>query len=444
MMPVHAALDQELDVLAQGGKVDVAALVEGREQGEEDSRRVEEHVHEGMPSILSLRRGRRTLLRLSRRPGADGGRTPLVARLAVRLGAVDAMQEAGSRRTQHPAARRPGDPRRHARGGRTVPAHERGDARHPRRAALITAVGIVDDVRDLSPGLKLLGQAAAGLICVLSGVRVDDFTFPFLGRVDLGELGGPLTLLGLVAVMNVVNFSDGVDGLAAGVCAISAIGFAIIAFDLREDAAGVLAACIAGSALGFLVHNFHPASVFMGDSGSNLLGLLLGAVIVEGSLKTNALIALVVPLVILAVPFLDTGFVVAKRIKYRRPVYQGDSNHFHHRFHRMGFSQRKTVLYLYAWTTMMTGIAVALRFVPYSESNGQLNVGWAAVMGGLLLLALAASVYLVYVLEILKLRRLRAWQLRREDPDTSEHQIDTQLEEDLETGEFPALRVKVG
>ena len=107
--------------------------------------------------------------------------------------------------------------------------------------------------------------------------------------------------------------------------------------------------------------------------------------IVEGSLKTNALIALVVPLVILAVPFLDTGFVVAKRIKYRRPVYAGDSNHFHHRFHRMGFSQRKTVLYLYAWTTTMTGIAVALRFVPYSESNGHLNAGWAAVMGALLL-----------------------------------------------------------
>ena len=163
----------------------------------------------------------------------------------------------------------------------------------------------------------------------------------------------------------------------------------------------------------------------MGDSGSNLLGLLLGAVIVEGSLKTNALIALVVPLVILAVPFLDTGFVVAKRIKYRRPVYRGDSNHFHHRFHRMGFSQRKTVLYLYAWTTTMTAIAVALRFVPYSESNGHLNAGWAMVMGAMLLVGLGASIYLVYVLEILKLRRLRAWQLRRDDPDTSEHEIDT-------------------
>ena len=182
-------------------------------------------------------------------------------------------------------------------------------------------------------------------------------------------------------VMNVVNLSDGVDGLAAGVCAISAVAFSVIAFDLNEEAAGILAACIAGAAAGFLIHNFHPASVFMGDSGSNLLGLLLGAVIVEGSLKTNALIALVVPLVILAVPFLDTGFVVAKRIKYRRPVYRGDSNHFHHRFHRMGFSQRKTVLYLYAWTTTMAGLAVALRFVPYSESNGHLNAGWAIVMG---------------------------------------------------------------
>jgi UDP-GlcNAc:undecaprenyl-phosphate/decaprenyl-phosphate GlcNAc-1-phosphate transferase len=366
--------------------------------------------------------------------------TPVVARIARRVGAVDPVQERGLAQDRTPllgglailfgvllagAALLPGS------------SEMRGILG---AAALITLVGIVDDLRDLSPGVKLLGQAAAGLICVASGVRVDDFTFPFLGRVDLGELGGPLTLLGLVAVMNVVNFSDGVDGLAAGVCAISAIGFAVIAFDLREDAAGVLAACIAGAALGFLVHNFHPASVFMGDSGSNLLGLLLGAVIVEGSLKTNALIALFVPLVILAVPFLDTGFVVAKRIKYRRPVYRADSNHFHHRFHRMGFSQRKTVLYLYAWTTTMTGIAVALRFIPYSESNGHLNTGWAAVMGALLVLGLAASVYLVYVLEILKLRRLRAWQLRRDDPATSEHEIDSRVREDLETGEFPALR----
>src|SRR3954463_11542914 len=366
--------------------------------------------------------------------------TPLVARLARRLRALDPVQERGLATEPTPLlgglAILAGVL---AAGALLLPAS--AEMRGILGAALlITVVGLLDDLYDLSPQLKLLGQVAAGLICVLSGVRVDDFTFPFVGRVDLGDLGGPLTLIGLVLIMNVVNFSDRVDGLAAGVCAIAAVGFAIIAFDLHEDAAGILAACTAGAALGFLVHNFHPASVFMGDSGSNLLGLLLGGVIVEGSLKTNALIALVVPLVILAVPFLDTGFVVAKRIKYRRPVYRGDSNHFHHRFHRMGFSQRKTVLYLYAWTTTMTAIAVALRFVPYSEQNGHLNAGWAVAMGAMLAVGIAASVYLVYVLEILKLRRLRAWQLRREDPDTSEHQIDDRVEEDLETGEFTALR----
>ena len=167
----------------------------------------------------------------------------------------------------------------------------------------------------------------------------------------------------------------------------------------------MLAAITAGAALGFLVHNFHPASVFMGDCGSNLLGLLLGGVIVEGSLKTNALIALIAPLVVLAVPFLDTGFVVAKRIKYRRPVYRADSNHFHHRFHRIGFSQRRTVLYLYGWTITMAGLAVALRFVPYSD-RGDWDLGWSLVMGACFVVALAASVYLVLVLEILKFRRL--------------------------------------
>jgi UDP-GlcNAc:undecaprenyl-phosphate GlcNAc-1-phosphate transferase len=132
--------------------------------------------------------------------------------------------------------------------------------------------------------------------------------------------------------------------------------------------------------------------------------------------------------------------VLAKRIKYRRPVYQGDSNHFHHRFHRMGFSQRKTVLYLYAWTTTMTGIAVALRFIPYSQHNGHLNPGWAVVMGALLVVGLTASVYLVYVLEIFKFRRLDATRLRRMRPETTEAEIDADVEEHLATGEFETVR----
>jgi UDP-GlcNAc:undecaprenyl-phosphate GlcNAc-1-phosphate transferase len=364
--------------------------------------------------------------------------TPPVARLARRIGAVDPVKDRGLAREATPLL-----------GGLAifgavlvaallfVPMSSTAKGILG-GAALITAVGAIDDWRELGAGPKLAGQVAAALVLVLSGVTMDVVTVPFLGRVEFHEAGDVLTLIGLVGVMNVVNFSDGIDGLAAGVCAISAAAFAVIAFDLGKDSAGVLAAITAGAALGFLVHNFHPASVFMGDCGSNLLGLLLGGVIVEGSLKTNALIALIVPLVVLAVPFLDTGFVVAKRIKYRRPVYRADSNHFHHRFHRIGFSQRRTVLYLYAWTVTMAGLAVALRFIPYSD-HGDLNPGWSLVMGACFAVALAASVYLVLVLEILKLRRLRAWQLRHADPDTSEHEIDAEVERELETGEFRAL-----
>jgi UDP-GlcNAc:undecaprenyl-phosphate GlcNAc-1-phosphate transferase len=307
-------------------------------------------------------------------------------------------------------------------------------------ALVITIVGAIDDVVDLHPAIKLAGQVGAAALPVSNGVTVNNFTLPFIHRVDLGELGAPLTLVGLVLIINVVNFSDGVDGLAAGVCAIAATSFSVIAFDLGKGPAGVLAAIIAGAALGFLVHNFHPASVFMGDCGSNLLGYLLGAVIVEGSLKTNALIALVGPLVVLAVPFLDTGFVLAKRLKYRRPVYRGDRWHFHHRMANIGFSQRQTVLYLYAWMLAMAGLAVALRFVPYSDKAGRLHPWWAALLGVLFVLVVAASVYLVYVLEIFKFRRLDATRLRRMRPETTEAEIDADVEEHLQTGEFESVR----
>lgn len=307
-------------------------------------------------------------------------------------------------------------------------------------ATVITLVGALDDRFDLPPGVKLIGQFAAAAIPVAYGVVVDNVTVPFIGPVDFGWLGPPITVLGMVAVMNIVNFSDGVDGLAAGVSTISAAAFAIIAFDLGRHEAGVLSAIVCGAALGFLVFNFPPASSYMGDCGANLLGLLLACVAVLGAVKTNAVLALILPLVVLAVPFLDTTFVVLKRLKYRRPVYEADREHFHHRLDRIGFSARRTALYLYTWMLGMAALAVALRFVPYSETDGTLHLGWSLVMGGLILLALAGSVYLVYVLEILKFRRLRAWQLRRADPKTAEHEIDAAVIRDLETGEFEAVR----
>jgi len=307
-------------------------------------------------------------------------------------------------------------------------------------ACLITFVGAVDDLRELRPAWKLIGQIAAAVIAVEGGVVVTDVTLPFVGGLQFPNTGGVLTVIWLVGMMNAVNFSDGVDGLAAGLCTIDGVAFAVIAFDLDVSGAGILAALTAGAALGFLFFNFHPASVFMGDSGANLLGYLLGVASVVGSLKTNVVVALIVPLFILAVPFLDTSFVIAKRLKYRRKPWDADANHFHHRMARIGFSQRKTVVYLYVWTLLLAGVAIALRFIPYSDHHGHYRLGWSLLMAAIGLLALGASVYLVYVLEILKFRNRRADEMRSDDPTTSEHEIVQAVEHDLETGEFERVQ----
>jgi UDP-GlcNAc:undecaprenyl-phosphate GlcNAc-1-phosphate transferase len=284
----------------------------------------------------------------------------------------------------------------------------------------------------------------AAVIVVHFGVAVKAITLPFAGRLSFPNAGvtnaGPvLTVIGLVVVMNVVNFSDGVDGLAAGVCAIIAAAMAVIAFDLSRQQPGVLAALTAGAALGFLIYNFPPASSFMGDCGANLLGLLMGVVAVEAAVKTAAVVSFVLPLILLAVPFLDTTFVVLKRLKYRQPIYKSDSEHFHHRMARIGFSSRRTIAYLYGWTLLLAGYALALRFVPYSNHKGHLHTGWTLVMFALALLVIAASVYLVYVLEILKFRRLDGIRLRRLRPGASPAEIDSSVARDLETGEIDAV-----
>ena len=316
-------------------------------------------------------------------------------------------------------------------------------------AAVISLVGVVDDIFDLSAPVKLIGQIGAALIPVLGSVRVDAMTLPFIGGFELGWVAYPATVLGLVAVVNVINFTDGVDGLAAGVCAISAAALAVIALSLDRNAAGVLAALTAGGALGFLRHGFPPASSFMGDTGSNLLGYLLAVTAIQGALKTNAVIALAFPLMVLAVPILDGGFVIAKRIKYRQPIYQADRWHFHHRMANLGFSQRRTLAYLYGWTLILAGLALALRFVPYSDDHGNFNAGWTAVIVFCLLAALAASIYLVVVLEILKLRRERVRQvfgLRREAgrPVPSPEEVDRAVARELETGSFPVVDPETG
>jgi UDP-GlcNAc:undecaprenyl-phosphate/decaprenyl-phosphate GlcNAc-1-phosphate transferase len=328
-------------------------------------------------------------------------------------------------------------------------------------AIVITAVGVFDDLYDLPAGLKLLGQTVAAVIPVASGVTVNDFTLPFIGRVDpssvelldppaIGaiDLGQVLTVFGIVAVANVVNLIDGVDGLAAGVCLISAASLSVIALSLDRTSAGVLAAVTAGASLGFLRHGFPPASSFMGDTGSNLLGYLLAVIAVQGALKTNAVVALFFPLIVLAVPILDTGFVVAKRVKYKRPIYRADTWHFHHRMANLEFSPRRTIAYLYGWTLVLAGVALALRFVPYSDNHGHFDPVWTTVMALVLLAAFAASIYLLAALEILKLKRFRGRQLMGlrgpGAPPPDEEEVEAGVQHELETGQFAAVDPSTG
>jgi len=286
-------------------------------------------------------------------------------------------------------------------------------------AAVATTVGAIDDVRGLVWWQKLAGQVAAAAIPCAFGIWVDRFTFPFLTD-PYAELpawvGVPATIVWIVALMNMVNFLDGLDGLAAGVCGIAGGTFALIALSLGKPSAAVLAAIVCGACVGFLRHNFYPARIFMGDSGALLLGFVLATLSVQGLLKTAATVALFFPLIVLAVPIIDTSFVVARRVKHGEKIYAPDQAHLHHRFLRRGFSQRRAALTMWGWCATLAAAALATRFIPFRE-GGTWHLWETLAAGAIGLLAVLASLYVVYVLEIVKLTALvprRSLDRRRE------------------------------
>jgi UDP-GlcNAc:undecaprenyl-phosphate GlcNAc-1-phosphate transferase len=280
-------------------------------------------------------------------------------------------------------------------------------------AAVATTIGAIDDFRGLPWWGKLGGQLVAGGVAIGFGVNVDRFTFPGFGSQELPDwFSGPATLVWIVAIMNMVNFLDGMDGLAAGICAIAGTTFAVIGLSLGVPEAALLAAIVAGACFGFLHHNFYPARIFMGDSGALLLGFLLATLAVEGLVKTAALATLVLPLLVLAIPIIDTSFVFAKRLKYRQPLYTADRTHLHHRFLSIGFSQPRAVVYMYAWCAILAAAALATRFLP-PRPRGDWDLSNAIISGAIGLAAVLASVYIAYLLEIVKLANPRI--RRRED-----------------------------
>jgi UDP-GlcNAc:undecaprenyl-phosphate GlcNAc-1-phosphate transferase len=287
-------------------------------------------------------------------------------------------------------------------------------------AACATVVGAVDDFRGLSPPTKLAGQVAAAAIPPAFGVWIDHITFPFLGVLDIPAwIGIPVSIVFIVAVMNMVNFLDGLDGLAAGVCGIAGVTYAILALSLGKPDPAILSAIVAGSCLGFLRHNFFPARIFMGDSGAMCLGFILAAVSIQGLLKTASTVVLLLPLLVLAVPIIDTSFVVAKRLKYRQPIYGADKSHLHHRFLNIGFSQRRAAVTMWLWCLSLAGAALATRFVPFRE-GGEWHLWQTVAVLAIAFFALAFSVYVVYLLEIVKLANPRIRRREREEAEAAE------------------------
>jgi UDP-GlcNAc:undecaprenyl-phosphate GlcNAc-1-phosphate transferase len=287
-------------------------------------------------------------------------------------------------------------------------------------AAIATVVGAVDDFRGLSPPAKLTGQFVAAAVPPAFGVWIDHFTFPFVGVVDLPAwVGVPISMLFIVAVMNMVNFLDGMDGLAAGVCAISGVTYAILALSLGKADPAILSAVVAGACLGFLRHNFFPARIFMGDSGALCLGFILASVSIQGLLKTASTVVLLLPLLVLAVPIIDTSFVVARRVKHNRPIYAADRSHLHHRFLNIGFTQRRAAVTMWLWCASLAGAALATRFVPFRE-GGDWHPWQTLAVLAIGLFALAFSVYVVYLLEIVKLMNPRIRRRERAEAEARE------------------------
>lgn len=232
---------------------------------------------------------------------------------------------------------------------------------------MVFAVGLVDDVVTLNPGGKLAGQVLAASVVIASGLTIDFVGNPFAGGlVQLGLLSIPVTLVYLVGFANIINLIDGLDGLAAGVSAIAGASLLVLAVQGNRADAAILAAALIGACLGFLRYNSHPASVFMGDSGSMLLGFALATVSLLGVMKTTAAIALAVPLLIVGVPIFDTFSAIVRRLLHRRPIQEADRGHIHHRLLGRGFDQRQTVLIIYVWSLTLAAGGYAVRYAPSS------------------------------------------------------------------------------
>jgi len=243
-------------------------------------------------------------------------------------------------------------------------------------ASVIFTVGMVDDLREMSPPAKMSGQILAGTVLYLFGVNMLFFRMPFAGTTVVlsADLIPVVTVLWVVGMANAVNLVDGLDGLAAGILAIASLAFFLYSHQLVHagtiqavSSGPLIAVIIIGLCVGFLPHNFHPARIFMGDAGAMLLGLLMAASTMSVVGQTNVdfsgrtyffFAPLIIPFFILGIPMLDTAFAIIRRAGKRANLAEADKNHLHHRLMRLGHGQTRSVLILWAWTALLSGLVL--------------------------------------------------------------------------------------
>jgi UDP-GlcNAc:undecaprenyl-phosphate GlcNAc-1-phosphate transferase len=238
-------------------------------------------------------------------------------------------------------------------------------------------IGLADDLFNLSPISRLIMQLAVASVSWFMGVRIDFLSIPFGSLIHIDWISLPVTVIWLVGMANAINWIDGVDGLAAGVSGIAAVVMLIVTLFMNQPAAALIAAALAGGALGFLRYNFNPAQIFMGDGGAYFMGFTLAGIGVIGLVKGTAITAVLLPYLILAVPILDMSAVIFSRISKGKSPFIADKSHLHHWLLKAGISQRLTVLFIYALTLWVGSLALGFSNMPS---------GWGYALGATMLL----------------------------------------------------------
>ncbi|MFD1363302.1 glycosyltransferase family 4 protein [Lentibacillus salinarum] len=251
-------------------------------------------------------------------------------------------------------------------------------------AIVILITGALDDRFSIRPVIKLTGQLIAASFLISSGLIIERITLPVIGMVDLGFMSVLITVLWIVGITNAINLIDGLDGLATGVTTIALASMFIMAIIDGQALAASLCIVLIGANIGFLYHNFYPARIYMGDTGSNFLGYMMAVVSIVGLFKNIALFSFIIPVIVLAVPIFDTLFAIVRRAYHKEPIMMPDNKHIHYQLIRAGFSHRKTVMIIYAFSALFGVLAILF-------SYASLSIGMIVTIFVLLLLQIFAE-----------------------------------------------------